>query len=263
MHRLSLAAGTVLDCSPADTVAAAAAAGFDAAGIWIDLETWTPETTAAVNVRLADTGIAALDAEVMIFMPGKSLDDARRMLDIAAAVGAANALFVSRDPDIARTTQQYAEVCEYGAGVGVRPVLEFMRFMTVRTLDDALGVVRAAGHPWGAVLIDALHLARCGAGPDEVAAIDPHLLPYAQLCDGPALSPPAEQLIDEAVNKRLLPGDGELPLQDLIDCFAPDVPFSMEMRSAALRDGYPDPFERAAVVARSSLAMLELNQTRS
>ena len=255
-HLLSLAAGTVLECSPAETVAAAAAAGFDASGVWVDLATWTPAVAAEVRTRLADTGMRALDAEVIRLAADRPLDNARRVVDIAAEVGAEYALTISLDPDLARTAAQYAELCAHGASVGVRPVLEFMRFTTVRTLADAVAVVTDAGHAAGAVLVDALHLDRSAGTPAEVAALDPTLLPYAQLCDAPAIRPAADGLIDEALNGRLLPGDGDLPLDALIDAFAPATPFSMELRSAALRDDYPDAVERAAVVLTASRAML-------
>ena len=60
---LSLAAGCVLDLSPADTVSAAADAGFDAAGIWFDAGSWSAATTREVAGRLQSTGLTALDVE--------------------------------------------------------------------------------------------------------------------------------------------------------------------------------------------------------
>lgn len=256
-HRLSLAAGTVLDCSPAETVSVAARAGFDAAGIWVDLAEWTDAVTADVRTRLDDTGLHALDAEVIRLRADRPIGDGLRLIDIAAAVNAEFALVVSQDPDLGRTADRYAELCAHGSSVGVRPVLEFMRFMTVRTLAEAVEVVRAAGHPAGGVLVDALHLDRGGESPADVAGLDPDLLPYVQLCDAVAEAPPAEGLVTEALDGRLLPGDGALPLTDLIQAVKADVPFSMELRSAALRTDHPDPLDRAAVVLTASRAMLE------
>ena len=253
---ISLAAGTVPEIDPPATVQAAAAAGFGAAGIWIDLATWTPAVTADVRRRLDDTGVAALDAEVIRLRPERDLSDAERIVDIAAAVGARFALVVSQDPDLGRTAAQYGDLCAHGAEVGVRPVLEFMRFMTVRTLPEAVDVVARAGHPDGAVLVDALHLDRGGHTPADVAALDPALLPYAQLCDGPATAPPADQLVTEALDGRLLPGEGALPLEELVAALPDAIPLSVELRSAALRTGYPDPVARARVVAAATVAFL-------
>ena len=49
---VSLAAGTVLDIGPAETVAVAARAGYDGVGLWFDPDTWTDATTREVAARL-------------------------------------------------------------------------------------------------------------------------------------------------------------------------------------------------------------------
>src|SRR5207249_1674731 len=106
-----------------------------------------------------------------------------------------------------------------------------------RTLADAVRVVDRAGRPEGAVLVDALHLQRSGGTPADVAALAPQRLPYCQLCDAPAepvwsggaqvlTEAPADALavaLTEARTGRLMPGDGELPLRDLVDALPPDA----------------------------------------
>ena len=62
---LSLAAGVLPEFSPEQTIAAAIDAGWPAAGIWYDPETWTIATTAEVRDRAADAGLAILDIEVI------------------------------------------------------------------------------------------------------------------------------------------------------------------------------------------------------
>jgi hypothetical protein len=42
-----------------------------------------------------------------------------------------------------------------------------------------------------------------------------------------------------------MPGEGELPLDDLLAQLPPATPLSVELRSAALRDDHPDPADRA------------------
>ena len=66
------------------------------------------------------------------------------------------------------------------------------------------------------VLIDALHYARTGATAADLAALDPRMLGYVQLCDAPAKSPPADRLRTEAREDRLFPGEGDLPLAELL-----------------------------------------------
>jgi hypothetical protein len=62
---ISLAAGVVQEFSPEDVVRAAAQAGFNAVGIWCDSDTWSTQRTRDVVSALLDTGLCALDLEVL------------------------------------------------------------------------------------------------------------------------------------------------------------------------------------------------------
>jgi hypothetical protein len=62
-------------------------------------------------------------------------------------------------------------------------------------------------------------------------------------------------LRDEALHGRLLPGDGELPL-DAVLAAVPDVPLSLELRSTALMDAHPDPTDRARAVFTATERLL-------
>jgi sugar phosphate isomerase/epimerase len=244
---ISLAAGTVLDLDPAGTVDAAAAAGFGAAGLWYDPGTWTAATTTAVAARLRATGIVALDIEPVIL--GRHGDPGEAMIDIAAELGVPFVLVASGPAERGEVVERFGSLCGRAAATNVKLVLEFLPIFTIGTLAAAVGVVTEVGHPSGAVLVDTLHLARSGGSPDELADVPSGLLPYLQLADAPA-DPPSRDwrdLRDEALHGRLLPGDGALPLAATLAA-VPDVPISVELRSAALMAAYPDPTERARAV---------------
>jgi sugar phosphate isomerase/epimerase len=257
----SLAAGVVPESDPPTTVAAAAAAGFEGSGIWVEVADWSPATTREVRRRLDDTGLVALDAEVVRITADGGVEQGLRLIEIAAAVGARNVLCISLDPDLNRTAAGLARLCEEAQRSGIRCVLEFMRFTTVRSLEDAVRVVRAAGQENGGVLVDALHLARCGHRPADVGALDASLLPYAQICDAPGAGPGEEALRAEALDGRLLPGDGELPLADLLSALPADLPLSVEVRSASLRQDYPDPVQRASAVRQATRRVLAASES--
>jgi sugar phosphate isomerase/epimerase len=252
---VSLAAGTVLDLDPVGTVDAAAAAGFGATGLWFDPATWTPATTAAVARRLAATGITPLDIEPVILGRGDDPGDA--MVDTAAELGVGHVLVASGPADRAAVVQRFGELCERAAPGGVVVVLEFLPIFSVGTLAEAVAVVTEADQGNGAVLVDTLHLARSGGTPDELEAVPSHLLPYLQIADAPT-EPPApgrEALRDEALHGRLLPGEGALPLRAALAA-VPDVPLSIELRSAALMAAFPDPTDRARAVRAACARLL-------
>ncbi|MEO1064322.1 MAG: TIM barrel protein [Actinomycetota bacterium] len=253
---LSLAAGVTpeLAADPVSFVTSAADAGWAAAGVWHDPDSWTPATTAAVRRRLDDTGLQPLDVEVIRLGPDGDTGDA--VVDIAAALGARNVLAISSFDDAGRTADRLGELCRRARPSGVRVCLEFMRFTAVRTLADALDVVGRVAEPDVGILVDQLHVHRSGTTFPEIRAADPALFPYVQWCDGPA--EPAgwstREIVTDALDARAAPGDGELPVHEFAALFDDAVPFSLEVRSRALREGWPDPTDRARVLLQRTEA---------
>ena len=251
----SLAAGTILDVDPTDAPRVAAAAGWPAVGIWFDAATWTDRTSALVARSLHEHGVIALDMEPVIVGADGDCGDA--LVEAAIAVGARHVLMASRVPATPALIDRFGALCDRAAAGNVGVVLEFLPIFGLRTLDDALDVVRAAARPNGGVLVDTLHLARSGSTPDDLRALDPGLLPYLQLADAPREAPAdgISGLLHEALHGRLLPGEGELPLLDVLRA-VPDVAVSVELRSEALRLAYPEPVDRARAVLRATRAVL-------
>jgi sugar phosphate isomerase/epimerase len=253
---VSLAAGTVLDVGPADAVEVAAAAGWPAVGLWFDPTTWTDATTLEVGRRLDATGIVALDIEPIIL--GRGDDGGERLLDAAAALGVPFVLMASGGADDDRVTARLTDLAAYAAAnaPGVRIALEFLPIFSVSSLGQAVAIAERVGRPEVAVLVDTLHLARSGGSPVDLASVDARLLPYLQLADAPALVPSdLAGLRDEALHGRLLPGEGVLPLHDVLRA-VPEVPVSVELRSSALMAAFPDPTERASAVLAATRSVL-------
>ena len=249
---MSLAAGVCPETGPADFVAACASAGWPACGIWFDAETWTDAVATEVRRRLDDTGLIALDMEPIFVTPDGDHGD--RVIEAAATVGAQNLLVVSRGVDEGRFVERFGELCDAAATHGIGCSLEFMAFMSVRDLPQALDVLDAVDRPNANVLIDNLHLARTGGTVTDVAAVAPERLPYVQLCDAPANAP--DNLVVEALDTRLTLGDGELPVRELVDALPAHTALSLEVRSAHLRSVYPDPTDRARHVLETTQAFL-------
>jgi sugar phosphate isomerase/epimerase len=257
---IGMAAGVVPELSPADAVEAAARGGFDLAGLWFDTDTWTAATTRAVRARLHDTGISAIDIEPIWLRAGDLGTGYFRLLDAGAELGAKNALLVSSDPDMAATAGKIAALCAHAAPLGIRVCLEFGLFTEVKNLAMALAVITQVDSPMVGLLIDPLHLQRSGGRPKDVASIPPGLMPYAQLCDAAETGPTADDpagIIEEALDGRLQAGEGGLPLAELLAALPASIPLSVELRSKALRDGWPDAVERARVTADATHRFLE------
>jgi sugar phosphate isomerase/epimerase len=253
---LSLAAGTILEVDPVDAVRVAEQSGFPAVGIWFDADTWTDQRSRDVRQALDRSPVIALDIEPIMLTPDGDHGD--RIIDAAQVIGAQNILVASRDPEIERVGHRLAELADRMGDSPIRLVLEFLPILGIKTLPDALAAVRIAAHQKVGVLIDSLHLARAGHAPTDLGELDRHLFPYLQLCDAPLeiADPSMKSRLFEALHGRLLPGDGGLPLHELLLAL-PNVPISLELRSEKLRTDYPDPIERARALHAATTRFLE------
>lgn len=260
MHELSLASGVLPEFGAVDVIEAGAAAGFDAVGLWIDPLQWSRRDTMEARAALSRTGLPVLDVEVVWIRPDTTLDDHRRIIDVGAELGARNVLCVSSHADRRLTIETLVALCRHAEGSSMRVALEFGIFTEVNNLAEALVILDEVGHPLRAVLVDPIHVDRSNTMMSEIAAIDPALLPYAQFCDASAARPdPAhfDAVIADAVDLRKLPGEGVLPLAVLLQKLPANIPLSLEIRSAALRDAYPAPALRARAALHGTRAWLD------
>lgn len=254
---LSLAAGTLRDVTRLEAIEAAAAAGFGAVGLRLDVEHPGPAELKQLARRLDGEGCSVLDIEVVRLSPSWSEDVETRLVEQAAALGARYLLVVSDDPDRGRTVAGLQRVSRRCREAGLSAVLEFMAFTHPSTLADAAQIAAEVGPDLGGLLVDALHLARTGGQPAEIDGFAPALFPYAQICDAPLEAPPDDvaALIDEARHQRLLPGQGELPLAGLVAALPPGVPLSVEVQSDAL-ERTTDARERARLCHAAAATLL-------
>jgi sugar phosphate isomerase/epimerase len=259
---LSLAYLTVEGADPVAHVEAASAAGFAAAGLRIQSPSHLSGEQAVVgnaavvrDIRraLAATGVRAMDAEVATLSAEPK--DYRPMVETAAELGFQFIQVVGEDSDVDRATDRLAAFADLAATFQLRLALEFMRFRSVGTLDAAVAMIERANKKNVCLLLDALHLARSGGHPAEIRNLPAPLVAIAQLCDGPALAPPLDELPKEARTDRLYPGEGALPLAAFLDALPPDIPLSIEVphRSHAGLTAR----ERALQAAAATLQFLE------
>ncbi|WP_298171029.1 sugar phosphate isomerase/epimerase [Novosphingobium sp.] len=262
MNPISFASGIVPEFGPVETIRAAAAGGFDMTGLWVEPGDWTDTKKREARAALADTGLPLLDVEVIWIQPGSDMALHKKVIDVGAELGARNVLCVSSDPDMAQTAARLHELCVHAEGSGMRVALEFGIFTEVKTLAMALSVLDEVGHPLRALLIDPIHVDRSLSPVADLAKVRRELLPYAQFCDAPAQRPdPADfgAIITDAIDLRQQCGEGALPLAAMYQAFPPGIPLSIELRSKALRDGFPDPGARAKVVAEATRRWLAAN----
>lgn len=260
-HILSLAAGSLPEYQPADVARAAGRADFSHVGFTIEPDRWSAQSLRDTRAAIAAHDLSVLDVEVVwIGEGGKLTDDHRLVVDAGLELGAANMLVVSAEPDQDRTADALRQLCEWVAPGNIRVALEFLMITAVQSMTDALAVLRKTDHPAAALLIDTIHFQRAGHRPEELEDLEASLLPYTQICDGNAdCTGSFETYLEDAVDLRSCPGEGELPVADIIKALPPDIPLSLEVRSKAYRDRFSDATDRATALRRASLAYLTQN----
>jgi sugar phosphate isomerase/epimerase len=240
---LALCHYTLAELAPPAFVDVAAGAGFAAVSLMVQFPAGhgpgypvlgDTAMRRETRQRLDDTGVSLFDAASCRIEPDTVDGQFAPALETAAYLGARMVNVNGNDPDRGRLTDRFAALCELAAAHGLGIGLEFMMATQVKTLGDALALIASAGAANAAVTLDALHLARSGGTPADVAALDAAQLSYVQLCDGPAELPP-QGYAWEAGTERLLPGDGELPVAALVQAVGPGVLLGVEAPSQRRR----------------------------
>jgi sugar phosphate isomerase/epimerase len=258
-HELCIANLSLADAGPIDLIDAAAAAGFDSVNVWltpppglalfavrrpdVPAVIGDPAQVGAIRRRLAATGVSIYAASSGWLGAQFDLALIRPLLSTVAELGGRSVAVVGWDPERARLVDHLGRCCSEARAFELQIGLEFMPYSAVPTLDDAAGILAELRAPNARLIVDALHLARSGGMPADLARVAPEAIGSLQLCDAPVAAPPRERLREESVNGRLYPGEGELPLAALLAALPPGVP--VEVETPVLRDAQLALLERA------------------
>lgn len=238
MKSVSLSHLTVLDVGPPKLISLAANAGFRSVGIRLcsPMPGGVSYPLRAGSAEMRDTlsemralDVTVLDIEVVRITDDTRIEDYESVFEAGAELGAKRVCINVDDAAHNRVVERLSGLCELAAPFGLSLDVEFMIWRPVARLQDAARLIEDVNKPNAFILLDALHLFRSGGTVADVAALDAGLIGSVQLCDAPLIAPPASEIIAEARGARLLPGEGELPLQELLAALPGDVPLSAEV----------------------------------
>ncbi|MGZ4214760.1 MAG: sugar phosphate isomerase/epimerase family protein, partial [Solirubrobacteraceae bacterium] len=169
-------------------------------------------------------------------------DKRRKLLFDTAATFDAHHIKVGNIPgtpcELDALVESFAELCQDAADhTNAKVAYEFMPFdVNVNTLDTALKLATESNQPNGGLAIDTWHMAKLGIPPDELKRIPPQYLTWVELSDGQFEN--MEDPIDEVVNHRHLPGEGEFDIPGYVEACREvgyEGPWGVEVLSEALR----------------------------
>lgn len=273
-HRFSLAYLTVFGCPPPEMTYIAARAGYDFVSfrpIFMGLPgepnfelAANPQLLRQTRTALASTGLHVLDIELARVQDG--LDPKRYLpaLEVGAELGARHVISSIWTDDRVFATECYAQLCDLARPLGLTLDLEFVTFASVKTLQDALQVLRTARRENGGLLVDLLHFSRSRVGLAELDAVPRDWFHFVHLCDAPAAIPTtSEALIHTAREERLYAGEGAIDIAAILQRI-PDVPYSIELpHLARVKElGYTEHAFRCLQTAKDYLAAHALAPAR-
>jgi sugar phosphate isomerase/epimerase len=242
--------------------AQAARVGFRGLGLWHADVAHQLETTTLAEMKQVfdDAGLRYLEVEFLADFfaepgtPERTASDAlRQQLFETAATFEAHHIKVGNIPgtpcELGRLTEEFAALCDDAAEhTTAKVAYEFMPFdVNVNTLDAALTLVTEAGRSNGGLAIDTWHMSKLGIAPDELKRIPSEYLTWVELSDGRFEN--MEDTLDEVINHRHLPGEGEFEIPAYIEALRAAgyaQPWGVEVLSTDLRSlPIEQEFERA------------------
>ncbi len=197
------------------------------------------ELLAAMN----DRGVSISLGDGFLVLPGADMRNFCSDLDVLAELGVPRINVVSLDPDLRRTFDQFAALTELGAQRNIETDVEPVPGLTIGDLPTALVALDDVGRPDFRLLIDTMHLVRSGSSAADLSALDPQHIGYAQLNDT-TLRPRIDNYMEEAMYERMVPGEGELPLRDILAALPPDIVIELEVPRRSLALAGVSPIDR-------------------
>ncbi|MGO9510343.1 MAG: sugar phosphate isomerase/epimerase family protein [Mycobacterium sp.] len=187
-----------------------------------------------VTISLGDGFLVLPDAE-MSALAGD--------LDVLAELGVPRINVVSLDPDLRRTFDQFGALTELAAQRNIETNVEPVPGLTIGDLPTALAAREYVGRNDFRLLIDPMHVVRSGSTAADIAAVDPAHIGYAQLNDT-TVAPRTDNYMEEAMYERMVPGEGELPLHDILSALPNGIVIEIEVPRRSLALAGVSPIDR-------------------
>lgn len=260
---LVLCSGTLLTHGLREMAAAAEAGGYRAITLWPeDVRGARAGGLSDADIRrlLADHGLVVADLDPLLDWTAEALPQAGQakiplapedeFYAIAEAFGArslnvAQGFGSQLDLDVA--AEDLAGVCERAALHGLLVTVEFTPWSGIPNAAVALDLVERTGCANATVLVDSWHWFRGGADLEMLRRIPGQRIGSVQLNDAPRLA--RDDVIVETMQHRLMPGDGAIPLTEVIrvlDEVGSTAPIGVEVFNASHGDR---PAEAVAIEA--------------
>jgi sugar phosphate isomerase/epimerase len=223
-------ANTASPIALAERAEAAGRAGYTGFGFGVDDIKQLSNTLGyqEINATLDNNGLKHRELEVLVdwfVTDGRRIAADRKrqiLLEAAEKIGARH---IKVAGDVQGNTypleyiiEEFSRLCNQAAAAGSAITIELFPGSNLADLQTGRAVVEGARCSNGGLLLDIWHMVRGNIHMDAIAALPPGIINHIELDDGALL--PAASYLDDTINSRLLPGDGEFPLQAFLAAVA-------------------------------------------
>jgi sugar phosphate isomerase/epimerase len=247
MRQLSITPLTLPTLTPPQFLLCAAQAGFGRVALRILqgsprnrpdnmplLVSGAADRLAELRAILDGEGLVVSELEFILLDADTPVEEYRPFLEMGAALGGRYIATGSTEPDLARAAEKLHALSQMARDFGIKVVIEFVRYSAVQTLQDAVALIRASGADNAGILLDTFHFYHAGNQPEDILAYPASLFPYIQLADTRGPRPQhVEEIIRQAREDRLNPGQGQIDLTGIVRNLTPGLPISLEVPNLA------------------------------
>lgn len=268
MKRLGLDSQTVFGMPPTDHIRLAAELGLGSVSLapmpvpWkLDrFPLWSlrddPALVRETKAILRDTGIRVAAAEGFTIRPEADTSFRVSDFDLMAELGTEAATTVAMGAEPESALEQMTILADLAAERGMMFLFEFAPPHTFNTLASAHDAVRRIERDNARLLIDSMHLFRTGGSVADIRALPAGAIGYIQLSDAAFTGDGGDYYL-EASFERKIPGEGELPLVELLRALPSDLRVGLEVPMQAALQASIDAGEPIARIVEGAKALLD------
>jgi sugar phosphate isomerase/epimerase len=227
---LVFCSGTLLKGSIQEMVEAAVAGNYQALTLWPqDVDRAHAEGFSDADLRklLADNDLVVADLDPLLdWTPQATPKDGEAIFGvpgedefyaITESLGATSLNVVQgfgAELDLDRAAEDLAGVCDRAKEHGLIITIEFLPWSGIPDVATAYDLIQRTSRDNATILVDTWHFFRGTSTLDQLRAVPGDRVGSTQFNDAPA--EPAADIMAETMEGRLLPGEGDIPIVDII-----------------------------------------------